>query len=142
MRQHRQSLQDPHHPITINTQRNPRNGNIIIPRTNTPRYQNSVLQKSLHIIRDGYANKFTDPRKPETTTAAYCVDLQNSQRRHRLPYNASKQNVAPKPTPIPTPIQPTEEQPPAERLICSICLKTYKTKQTLKQHIKKLHPTK
>ncbi len=51
------------------------NKHIIVPRTNTAKYQNSVLQKSLRIIRDGYVNKYTHPRRIETTTAAYHVEI-------------------------------------------------------------------
>ncbi len=48
-----------------------------MPRTNTTQYQNSVLQKSLRIIRDVYVNKYTNPRRIETTTAAYHVEIQD-----------------------------------------------------------------
>jgi hypothetical protein len=63
-------LKDPNHPITISIHRNKYNNNIIVPRTNTTQYQNSVLQKSIRIIRDGYVNKYTNPRRIETNTAA------------------------------------------------------------------------
>jgi hypothetical protein len=66
-------LKDPNHPITTSIHRNKYNNNIILPRTNTTQYQNSVLQKSLRIIRNGYVNKYTNPRQIETTTAAYQV---------------------------------------------------------------------
>jgi hypothetical protein len=69
-------LKDPHHPIKISINRNKYNNNIIVPRTNTMQYQNSVLQKSPRIIRDGYVNKYTNPRRIETTTAAYHVEIQ------------------------------------------------------------------
>jgi hypothetical protein len=62
-------LKDPHHPITTSIQHNKYNNHIIVPRTNTTKYQNSVLQKSLRIIRDGYVYKYTHPRRIETTTA-------------------------------------------------------------------------
>ncbi len=56
--------------------RNKYNNNKIVPRTNTTQYQNSVLQKSLRIIRDGHVNKYKNPRRIETTTAAYHVEIQ------------------------------------------------------------------
>jgi hypothetical protein len=68
-------LKDPNHPITTSIHRNKYNNNIIVPRTNTTQYQNTVLQKSLRIIRDGYVNKYTNPRRIETTTAAYHVEM-------------------------------------------------------------------
>jgi hypothetical protein len=60
-------LKDPNHPITTSIHRNKYNNNIIVPRTNTTQYQNLVLQKSLRIIRDGYVNKYTNPRRIETS---------------------------------------------------------------------------
>jgi hypothetical protein len=47
-------LKDPNHPLTISIDRNKYCNNIIVSRTNTTQYQNSVLQKSLRISRDGY----------------------------------------------------------------------------------------
>ncbi len=64
-------LKDSNHPITTNIHRNKYNNNIIVPRNNTTHYQKSVLQKSLRIICDGYVNKYPNPRRIETTTAAY-----------------------------------------------------------------------
>jgi hypothetical protein len=52
------------------------NKKIIVLRTNTTQYQNSVLQKSIRIVREGYVNKYTNPRRIETTTAAYHVEIQ------------------------------------------------------------------
>jgi hypothetical protein len=69
-------LKDPNHPITTSFHRNKYNNNVIVPHTNTTQYQNSVLQKSLRIIRDGYVNRYTNPRRIETTTAAYHVEIQ------------------------------------------------------------------
>jgi hypothetical protein len=46
-------LKDRHHSITTSIHRNKYNNNIIMPRTNTVQYQNSVLQKTLRIIHDG-----------------------------------------------------------------------------------------
>jgi hypothetical protein len=70
-------LRDPNYLITTSIHRNKYNNNIIVLRTNTTQYQNSVLQKSLRIIRDGYVNKYTNPRRIETTTAAYHVEIQD-----------------------------------------------------------------
>jgi hypothetical protein len=49
-------LKDPNHPITTSIHRNKYNNSIIVPRTSTTQYQNSVLLKSLR-INDGYVNK-------------------------------------------------------------------------------------
>jgi hypothetical protein len=85
--------------------RNQYNNNIIMPRTKTTRYQNSVLQKSLRIIRDGYVNKYTHPRRIETTTAAYHTEIganfHKQRPRTKLPLIAS------------TPLTPTH---------CSLCV--------------------
>jgi hypothetical protein len=35
-------------------------------------------QKSLRVIRDGYVSKYTNPRRIETTTAAYHVENQTA----------------------------------------------------------------
>ncbi len=43
--------------------------------TKTTRYQNSVLHKSLRVIRNGYVNKYTHPRQIGTTTAAYHAEI-------------------------------------------------------------------
>jgi hypothetical protein len=78
--------QDPNHPITTSIHRNKYNNNIIVPRTNTTQYQNSVLQKSYCIFRDGYVSKYTNPTQIETTTAAYHVEIQqqaNNNSNHR-----------------------------------------------------------
>jgi hypothetical protein len=69
-------LNEPNHPITTIIYRNKYNNNMIVPRTNTTQYQNWVLQKSLRIGCDGYVNKYTNPRRIETTTAAYQVEIQ------------------------------------------------------------------
>jgi hypothetical protein len=75
--------QDPNHPITTSIHRNKYNKNIIVSHTNTTQYQNLVLQKSLSIICDGYVNKYTNPRRIETTTAAYHVEIQVKLRKTR-----------------------------------------------------------
>jgi hypothetical protein len=75
---------DPNHTITTGIHRNKYNNNIIVPRTNTTQYQNQVLQKSLHIIRDGYVKKYMNPRRIETTTAAYHVEIQAKLHETRL----------------------------------------------------------
>ncbi len=69
-------LEDPNHPITASLHRSKYNNNIIVPCINTTQYQNSVLQKSLRIICDGYVNKYTNPRRIKTTTAAYHIEIQ------------------------------------------------------------------
>ncbi len=74
MRQHR-IIKDPNHPITSSIHRNKYNNDVIALRTNTTQYQNSVLKKSLRIIHDGYVNKCTNPRRIETNTAAYHVEM-------------------------------------------------------------------
>ena len=43
----------------------------------TKTYQNSCLQKVLRIKRDKYFNKYTNPRKAETTTPEYITIIQD-----------------------------------------------------------------
>ncbi len=45
--------------------------------TRTKTYQNSCLQKALRIKRDGYVNKYTNPRNAETTTPEYITVIQD-----------------------------------------------------------------
>ncbi len=66
-------LKDPNHPVTTGLRRNKYNNNIIMPPFNIQMYQNTVLQKSIRIIRNGFVNKYTDPRRIETTTPSYRV---------------------------------------------------------------------
>jgi hypothetical protein len=122
-------LKDPHHPITISIHRNKYNNNIILPRTNTTQYQNSVLQKSLRIIRDGYVNKYTNPRRIETTTAAYHVEIQAKLRKTR----PKTKQLIPSTTTATSVIQtPSSTQ-------CSLCVFKAKNTKGLKIHNSKMH---
>jgi hypothetical protein len=91
-------LKDPNHLITTSIHRNKytNHNNIIVPRTNTTQYQNSVLQKSLRIIRDGYVNNYTNPRRIETTTAAYHVAIETKLRKTtpKSPIHQQQKQVA------------------------------------------------
>ncbi len=113
-------LKDPNHPITTSIQRNNYNNHIIVPRTSTTKYQNSVLQKSLRIIRDGYINKYTHPRRIETTTAAYYVA-------------AKRQKQIPKAKQLTTTsrsLSPTQ---------CPLCVFKAKNTKGLKKHTGRMH---
>ena len=66
-------LKDPNHPITRaqtsqKSQHNTRGSQFVTKRTNTDKYRNSCLQAALRMKRDGYKNKYTNPRRAEVTT--------------------------------------------------------------------------
>jgi hypothetical protein len=72
---------DPHHPITQaqedkKSQHNTRGSQFVTKRTNTNKYQNSCLQSALRMKRDGYKNKYTNPRRAEATTEEYILEIQ------------------------------------------------------------------
>ena len=122
-------LKDPNHPITTSIHRNKYNNNIIVSRTNTTQYQNSVLQKSLRIIRDGYVNKYTNPRRIETTTAAYHVEIQAKLRKTR----PKTKQLIPSTTTATTVIRtPASTQ-------CPLCVFKAKNINGLKIHKSKMH---
>jgi hypothetical protein len=122
-------LKDPNHPITTSIHRNRYNNNIIMPRTNTTQYYNSVLQKSLHIIRNGYVNNYTNPRRIETTTAAYQVESQEKLRKTR----PKTKQLIPSTTTATSVIQtPSSTQ-------CSLCVFKDKNINDLKIHQRKMH---
>jgi hypothetical protein len=73
-------LKDPHHPITVGQEKkksphNTRGSQFATKRTNTNKYQKSCLQSALRMMRDGYKNKYTNPRRTETTTNEYQVEI-------------------------------------------------------------------
>jgi hypothetical protein len=73
-------LKDPHHPITVAQEKkkslhNTRGSQFATKRTNTNKYQNSCLQSALQMMRDGYKNKYTNPRRTDTTTDEYQVEI-------------------------------------------------------------------
>ncbi len=74
-------LKDPTHPITqkqtVKRHHNTRSSQHIPATAKTKTYQNSCLQKALGIKRDGYVNKYTNPRKAETTTPEYITVIQD-----------------------------------------------------------------
>jgi hypothetical protein len=122
-------LKEPNHPITISIHRNRYNNNIIVPRTNTTQYQNSILQKSLRIIRDGYVNKYTNPRRIETTTAAYHVEIQVKLCKTRL----KTKQLSPSTTTATSVIQTSSSTQ------CSLCVFKAKNINGLKIHNSKIH---
>ena len=74
-------LKDPNHPITRaqtsqKSQHNTRGSQFVTKRTNTDKYRNSCLQAALRMKRDGYKNKYTNPRRAEVTTDKYQVEIQ------------------------------------------------------------------
>jgi hypothetical protein len=73
-------LKDPTHPITqkqtVKSHHNTRSSQHIPATARTKTYQNSYLQKALRIKRDGYDNKYTNPRKAETKTQEYVTVIQ------------------------------------------------------------------
>lgn len=76
---------DKTHPLTkqLNQkqhQHNTRSASFIANTTNTVRYQNSLFQKGLRIMRDGQVNKYTEPKRREATTAEYLVKTKKTTR--------------------------------------------------------------
>ncbi len=74
-------LKDPNHPITRGqtsqkSQHNTRGSQFVTKRTNTDKYRNSCLQAALRMKRDGYKNKYTNPRRAEVTPDKYQVEIQ------------------------------------------------------------------
>ena len=74
-------LNDPHHPITMAQEKkksshNTRGSQFATKRINTNKYQNSCLQSALRMKRDGYKDKYTNPRRAEATTDEYLVEIQ------------------------------------------------------------------
>ena len=126
-------LKDPNHPITTSIHRNKYNNNIIVSRTNTTQYQNSVLQKSLRIIRDGYVNKYTNPRRIETTTAAYQVEIQAKLRKTR----PKTKQLTPSTTKTTTTTTSVIQTPSSTQ--CPLCVFKAKNINGLKIHNSKMH---
>ena len=112
-----------------------RNANKFAPNpANTEKYRNSCLQKSLTTIRNGYSNKYTNPRKTETTTIENQIELEKIKPTHRKPMTITetkkikeKKSSEPK-----TNIKSTQPNPKTE--LCTICNKFY-TARGLKCHI-------
>jgi hypothetical protein len=74
-------LKDPNHPITRaqtsqKSQHNNRGSQFVTKRINTDKYRNSCLQVALRMKRDGYKNKYINPRRAEVTTDKYQVEIQ------------------------------------------------------------------
>jgi hypothetical protein len=65
-------LKGPKHPVTqkqtVKNHHNTRSSQHILATARTKTYQNSCLQRALLIKRDGYVNKYSNPRKTETTS--------------------------------------------------------------------------
>lgn len=107
-----------------------RSGQIAAPKANTAKYLNSCIPNSLRIIRDGYSNKYTQPRKKETTTTAYCAAYQAHQQQNR------RRTVYPAKPTAQQLIEPVTNNPVHK---CSICSKILPTAQGLKAHTTRLH---
>ncbi len=87
--------QQKHYQILIRSlmENNTRSSQHILATARTKTYQNSCLQKALRIKRDGFVNKYTNPRKAETTTPEYITVIQDlkqqSKKSLRSDYKAS-----------------------------------------------------
>ena len=126
-------LKDPNHPITTNV---PQKGKVNTRSfkyqpnvAKTLKYQNSCLQQTLRLLRDGYTNKYSNPRRQEATTSEYIIQINKQKAPKRLqnkPHNKEKSLSNIKPT-----IETTHP------LVCTICNNKYiyKTPATLKRHI-------
>ena len=131
-------LKDPYHPITQKQnqthQYNTRNKTIVnITQARTSKYQKSCVQQSLRIMRDGYKNKYTDPRKQETTTNNYLMELQHlKQQNKRLKRAKAKgKHLQAKHTQLVSNNTTTNK--------CQICNKILISAQGLKIHTAKMH---
>ena len=116
-----------------------RNANKFAPNpAKTEKYRNSCLQKSLTTIRNGYSNKYTNPRKTETTTIEHQIELEKIKPTHRKPIAISKkkENMQKKSSEPEKNIKPTQQNPKSE--LCTICNKWY-TARGLKCHLTTIH---
>jgi hypothetical protein len=116
-----------------------RNANKFAPNpANTEKYRNSCLQKCLTTIRNGYSNKYTNPRKTETITIEHQIELEKIKQTHRKPIAISKKKKAiqKKSSKPEKNIKPTQQIPKSE--LCTICNKWY-TARGLKCHITTIH---
>jgi hypothetical protein len=81
------------------SQHNTHGSQFVTKRTNTNKFQNSCLQSRMK--RDGYKNKYTNPRRAEATTDEYIVEIQTVKKakdkkpnRPRVRKNKSSKTVA------------------------------------------------
>jgi len=127
-------LKDPTHPITQNQQKksqyNTRSSQYTVPRARTTQYQDSCLQRAMRTIRDGYKDKYTNPRKPETTTTEYIVEIKSVKNQNNKIKNTNNQKTSP---------NNTTEQQSLDNRTCNTCNQTFKSAAGLKQHITKKH---
>ena len=126
-------LKDPHHPITVaqenkKSQHNTRGSQFVTRRTNTNKYRNSCLQSALRMKRDGYKNKYTDPRRAEATTKKYLVEIQTIQKIKPKRLQESKS------TQIKTKVANNG------KIECNLCGLTFKAKG-IKIHVAAKHKT-
>ena len=86
-------------------------------------------------MRDGYKNKYTDPRKLETTTSDYLMEIQQIKHNNKKLKRAKAK-------------EKRQQQNKAETNsvdisnTCNICNKTLNTSSGLKQHNTKMHQNK
>ena len=113
------------HPVTIKIKKekriNTRSIGFAPSTARTNKYQQSCLQKCIRIKRDSYANKYTNPRKPETTTAEYAVEAQQNKHLKQQPRNNNTTNIYHIDT--------------GTNFICPTCNKRLSTQTGLKRHI-------
>jgi hypothetical protein len=121
-------LKDPEHPIRsrVHLKRtNTRNTAMQPNAARTKKYQNSCLQKCLRTMRDGYNDKYTNPRRKETTTTDYAVSIQQIKYQQKCSKNNIKRLQ-----------QTTKEDNTAT---CSLCHQRFKNKHGLNIHMSKKH---
>ena len=134
-------LGDQHHPITAaqeskKSQYNTRGSQYVTRRTNTSKYQNSCLQTALRMKRDGYKNKYTNPRRAEVTTNEYLVEIQTIKK--------TREKKNPKRLQETKSIQDQKKAANSETVECKQCGLTFKAKG-IKRHTTVTHnkaPTK
>jgi hypothetical protein len=126
-------LKDPTHPITqkktVKSHHNTRSSQHIPATARTKTYQNSCLQKALRIKRDGYVNKYTNPRKAETTTPEYITVIQDlkQQAKKSLRFKINSTKAL------------TKESKTISNTKCTICNHQLNTTVGLKIHVTKMH---
>jgi hypothetical protein len=128
-------LKDPTHPITqkqtVKSHHNTRSSQHIPATARTKTYQNSCLQKALRIKRDGYVNKYTNPRKAETTTPEYITVIQDLKQQAKKSLRSDYKTNSTKAL--------TTESKTISNTKCTICNHQLNTAIGLKIHVTKMH---
>jgi hypothetical protein len=121
-------LEDQDHPINKKVQKkttHTRSTALQPNQARTKKYQNSCLQKYIRTKRDGYADKYTNPRRKEATTANYAASIQQIKHNQK----STNRNIKR--------LQQTSIE--TTTATCTICQLRCKNKHGLKIHMSKKH---